>query len=412
MKTKFQDTTELENQARRFLKSWNNDQAYGLKCWYSYVGNIENGSDTLLIGLNPGGDATAVEHDEQNGYLEKPYTTEGFNSWLDEAWLGKGPHHQNAMHQVFKTIFGSKWEQELRAAACTNIFPIRTSSINAIDDAGWEFAHKWFKSILGKVEPKRIICNGNNNQNSAWSYLRQEFKVSSVQKIGIGSSAYVKTGTMHFSKQRISILALPTLSRFARGALYTAIKKVLNELHETDTTKNSCDLSTKTITSLAEPQNNNFQESSLVKSMEIKKESQHSINRRKVMNCNTSKEGYAMVLTCFLEELGISDVNSLKIRVMLEDTCLPYKNNGKFLSQWVKGQKIYLYACRGILDGDSKMIAKYGGWVAKGGATLADNGDVKQMFEALSKHFPEYTPERHEEILKKTRKRLLELRVD
>lgn len=131
--------------------------------------------------------------------------------------------------------------------------------------------------------------------------------------------------------------------------------------------------------------------------------------RKETMKCDTSKEGYAMVLTCFLDEFGMKDTNSLKVRIMLESTCIPYKANGELAKEWELGRPMYLHACRGILDSDENMIMRYGKWVEKGRKTLENESDVKQMFDALNAHFETYTLERHREIVKKTRIRLLEI---
>jgi hypothetical protein len=125
------------------------------------------------------------------------------------------------------------------------------------------------------------------------------------------------------------------------------------------------------------------------------------------MKCNTTKEGYAMVFTCFLDELGINDVNNLKVRTILESTCIPYKANGEFAKEWKIGRPMYLHACHGILNFNKKMLIRYGNWVAKGLRTLEDESDIKQMFDALSKHYKDYSIEHHKEIVKKTRTRLL-----
>lgn len=131
--------------------------------------------------------------------------------------------------------------------------------------------------------------------------------------------------------------------------------------------------------------------------------------RKEAMKCNTSKEGYAMVLTCFLDELGISDVNNLKVRTMLESTCIPYKANGEFAQEWKIGRPMYLHDCRGVLNGEEKKVFKFSSWAEKGLRTLEDESDIKQMFDALSKHYKDYTLEHHKEIVKKTRTRLLEM---
>ncbi|HWR76517.1 MAG TPA: hypothetical protein VN283_04825 [Thiobacillus sp.] len=214
-----------ENEARSFLAGWSNPAAHGVKCWYCDVDNIAKGSDILLIGLSPGGDENARRLDEENDYLKLPYTKRGFNSWLDENWLGKGPKHQQAMWRVFQTMFPQDWESKLRSSACTNVFPIRTGSVDAIDSDGWAFAETWFQKIMGHVQPKIVICNGNSNQNSAWSYLCKNFGCSLVREIDIGAKGKVKLGSFNTGVE-CKVLGLPSLSRFARESLFQAIETV------------------------------------------------------------------------------------------------------------------------------------------------------------------------------------------
>ncbi len=216
-------TLGLESEAKAFLANWNNPKAHGIKCWYCDAGNVENSGDILLIGLNPGGGEDSKGIDDKYDYLKLPYTKEGFNSWLDEYWPGNGRKHQKAMSRVFRTMFSNAWERKLRSSICTNVFPIRTKDVTDIDDDGWEFAEKWFQKIMAHVQPRIIICNGNNNQNSAWSYLCQHFGCSLEKQIDIGARGSVKQGSFSSNAGKCKVLGLPLLSRFSRESLYQAI---------------------------------------------------------------------------------------------------------------------------------------------------------------------------------------------
>lgn len=216
----------LENEAKTFVAGWANPKAHGVKCWYCDAGNVESGSNILLIGLNPGGGEDSKTIDENNGYLNAPYENRGFNSWLDEDWPGNGRKHQEAMRRVFKTMFAGEWERKLRSSACTNVFPVRTESVDAIDKAGWDFAEKWFQEIITHVQPRITICNGNSNQNSAWSYLCRHFGCSLTNEIDIGARGKVKRGSFRTNVGTCGVLGLPSLSRFARASLFQAIEDI------------------------------------------------------------------------------------------------------------------------------------------------------------------------------------------
>lgn len=212
-----------ENEAMTFLTGWSNPGAHGVKCWYCDADNIERGSDILLIGLNPGGDENSRRIDEENNYLKLPYMKRGYNSWMDEDWPDKGRRHQQAVSRVFKIMFPLDWERKLRSSACTNVFPVRTVDVDAIDDDGWAFAETWFQKIMAHVQPKIIICNGNNNRNSAWSYLFRHFGCTLTNEVDIGAGGRVKLGSFNADGAERTVLGLPSLSRFARESLYQAI---------------------------------------------------------------------------------------------------------------------------------------------------------------------------------------------
>ena len=223
MKSDFPFAAACEAEAEAFLRGWDNPNAYGTKCWYCDARNIEDGSDILLIGLNPGGGDESKMLDEQSGYLELPYTKARFNSWLDEYWPGKGSAHQDAMRRVYQAMYGNDWETALRSSACTNVFPVRTASIGDIDARGWKFAGAWFAKILAHVQPKTIICNGNGMQNSPWAYMLKRFDLSVTADIDIGARGHVKDGVLRTASGTSRVLGLPSLSRFSRTSLYQAV---------------------------------------------------------------------------------------------------------------------------------------------------------------------------------------------
>jgi len=126
-------------------------------------------------------------------------------------------------------------------------------------------------------------------------------------------------------------------------------------------------------------------------------------------SCHTSKEGFAMALTCFLDELGIKDINIPKVRNMLERTCLPYKSDGTFLVQWAKRGKIYIHACRDILDGNAKKTEKHGHWIEKAKDTTNNVDDMDQIFQALQTMpmTPKLSKEDFERLTNGVRSRLM-----
>ena len=94
---------------------------------------------------------------------------------------------------------------------------------------------------------------------------------------------------------------------------------------------------------------------------------------------------------------------------MLERTCLPYKSDGTFLVQWAKRGKIYIHACRDILDGNAKKTEKYGLWIEKAKDTINNVDDMDQIFQALQTMpmTPKLSEEDFERLTTKVRSHLM-----
>ncbi|MBI4338840.1 MAG: hypothetical protein HY680_02670 [Chloroflexi bacterium] len=217
---------EAEQYARRTLKG----KIFGTKCWYCDACLIEKGAQQVLIGLNPGGAEVSEARDQNGDYLALPYTRRGYNAWLDDkTWEGKGPAHQLAVRQAFKSMYSTRWEEKLRQTACFNVVPFRTPNASILTKETWNWGAKWSTAILEHIAPKLIVCNGNGGK-SAWRVLCSAYKVGDFREVAIGShgsTASLKVGIIASGGLKgAKVVGLPFLNRFGWPETFDKLKEL------------------------------------------------------------------------------------------------------------------------------------------------------------------------------------------
>lgn len=162
----------MEKKASEICGSVIRDKQVGFLCWYCDANLIEKGAEQVFVGINPGGGSKDDILDIQEGNLEKPYTYSGWNIWLD------GQHHayQQAVCRLFNVMHGPGWEQKLRSTACFNVFPFRSMEWKKLvrEYRLWDPLAGWFHSVLVQINPKRIICSGNDNRLGPWAAIKKQ----------------------------------------------------------------------------------------------------------------------------------------------------------------------------------------------------------------------------------------------
>lgn len=182
---------------------------------------LHSSSDTLskgdyyFLGYNPGGNhQDYLLKDELANLLTKTkhrYLDEQFQQAGHLYEIGQAPLQKN-FKQLFNTL-----GIDPRKVLCTNLIFFhsrRSNGVNYQQDA----ARCWTtqQALLDLVQPKIIICNGNSNTSSAYSYLYQQLPHKQPQQIfdTIYSTAYIKTFTTELAQQKVKVIGIPHLSRF------------------------------------------------------------------------------------------------------------------------------------------------------------------------------------------------------
>ena len=169
---------QFERRAKKLLEDAKSrgEPVFGIKPWYSAAEIIESGAKVALLGANPGGGSESEKEDERLGVLRRPYEESQYNAWLDdqhwEAATGGMSSHQKSVREAFKILFRAHGEEVLRGAACFNVVPVRTSSVDDLSRITWKSGIDWVMAVLEHVAPEIIVCNGNGAGRSAWGALR------------------------------------------------------------------------------------------------------------------------------------------------------------------------------------------------------------------------------------------------
>lgn len=241
---------EMEGKARKFVNRLIKDgvlseELYGddrnFKPWYSpkwMYEPIENGVDRLFVGINPGGDPANPDETDA-GHVCADEASHGingeYNRWLCEYWgattksgIRKPNPHQAAAWLAFEAMFGhARWEDVLIHTPTTNVCPVRTQGAGGIRDEVWESSKGWFKTLLHRLKPEMIICNGNvENGKSPWAVLKAGGMIERYRSREVAKTAYFKRGTYRCDDLKADVIGMPMLSRFATPKLYQELRNL------------------------------------------------------------------------------------------------------------------------------------------------------------------------------------------
>lgn len=186
--------------------------------------------DYYFIGYNPGGDhhnltltdeLTSLFNKPQHRYLDYQFEHAG-------RLFAKG---QAPLQKNYQALF-NYLTVDPRKVFCTNLifFHSRKSDgVNYQQDA--EICWPIHLAFLAIVKPRVIICNGNGNSGSAYSFLQQALPLQKPQQIiaTVYSTAYIKTFTTLLNKQAVLVIGIPHLSRFYPSPYMNTIKNLIAE---------------------------------------------------------------------------------------------------------------------------------------------------------------------------------------
>lgn len=191
---------------------------FGAKCWYGDAIFIEHGADLAFVGVNPGGGPEDQQHDLAAGFLERPYAIRGYSAWLDGPWSGNGPAHQAAVHRVYRVLFGSSWEAQLRRSASFNVSPFRTTSEADLPKVLKLESVDWFFTVLNRVSPQLVICEGKLPWDALLSHGARLVREEHAYNV-----AWVREATMQSEGLELRIIGLPHLSRFRGDRVFEVL---------------------------------------------------------------------------------------------------------------------------------------------------------------------------------------------
>ena len=205
---------------------------FGFICWYCDAALIENRARRAFIGSNPAGKPSDADHDQDQGYPEKPYTDPGWNAFLDTKWDDWNPY-QESVPQLFEAMYGvGDFKRTLRRTACFNVCPFRTRNSAALPVELKKASSQWFIEVLKHVKPEFIICMGNNEASwsSPWAVLTRQFGIECRRPSRVGLLGYsLKDGTLESGPLvgvRVLGVPLPVLGKQASYLLPDLLVKV------------------------------------------------------------------------------------------------------------------------------------------------------------------------------------------
>ncbi|MDC8449932.1 MAG: uracil-DNA glycosylase family protein [Nitrospira sp.] len=141
-----------------------------------------------IMGFNPGGNPDQSMKLEQSLHDDK--LMRNFSSYKDECWYDKCPedctntkHYGDKPHQKrvrrLAEILGYNNIREVFAA---NAIFVRSRDQNTLADRKTLFDKCWpiHQQFLSIVQPKIILCLGNGERSSAFSFLKEKLKANEV----------------------------------------------------------------------------------------------------------------------------------------------------------------------------------------------------------------------------------------
>lgn len=144
---------------------------------------LYNGWDTLrsnnglyIMGFNPGGDPNKIK----TSVLESLEIRDNYCSYWDECWREScqedcKEHHGMSRHQERVRSLAQVLGCDIRETPAANAIFLRSKSQNDLDSS-WELFKKCWpvhEVFLSIVQPRIILCLGNGESASAFSFLRK-----------------------------------------------------------------------------------------------------------------------------------------------------------------------------------------------------------------------------------------------
>jgi hypothetical protein len=205
----------------------------GHKKGYRFLLSSKNNfsSDILFLNLNPGGDKIMKDHHSESCERGPAHITEIWHNYP----IGKAPLQiqvQRMFEELSEILPGNR--KLINEALIAYFIPFRSKNFNDLHakKKSIEFGISFWKEIFQVIQPKLIICIGNdtwNNLKDLFSFSNKPFEINLGWKNSNGGEI---KGQVYFFNNGQRILKLPHLSRykiFGRMESKKQVKKLLKE---------------------------------------------------------------------------------------------------------------------------------------------------------------------------------------
>lgn len=170
--------------------------------------------DIYILGLNPGGKIFGGENNKLLTNLENLFNEKN-NNFLDEYWKCEKLELKNPFQKRIDVLF-KKLGKNLRCICSSNLIFIRSKSqyeiykeFNNYAEICWEV----HKEILNIVKPNVILCIGNGEDISSYSFIKKLYKYNSETKLESGRKNWkIKLIHIELNGNKITVIGLPHLS--------------------------------------------------------------------------------------------------------------------------------------------------------------------------------------------------------
>lgn len=151
-----------------------------LNPFYSNPDRTLRESTLYIVSQNPGGKAAAIPSQTRDKPLDHPPRAASRTDWckiLDESWGEDGTNYQRNLKWLADRLLDSGSEA-LRTTFCTNaVFARGDLTANGAGAALWSACRPWHQAWLGVVKPRVLLCLGNAEEMSSYTWLTRLVEV-------------------------------------------------------------------------------------------------------------------------------------------------------------------------------------------------------------------------------------------
>ncbi|MBD64738.1 MAG: hypothetical protein CME62_06000 [Halobacteriovoraceae bacterium] len=176
-------------------------------------------NDLYIMGINPGGgDGTELVPNLKEDIMA--FKNRNICAYTDENWCGGDFYcpEKAGTHKFQKRIkyLVNLFSHDINSVFGTNLIFRQTQDVNNLDfwkeaEAYWP-VHDYFISL---IRPKLVICIGNSESRSAYSFIKNKFNVEDIANYRAGHGNYkIKYTRISIQNRETYILGIPHISYY------------------------------------------------------------------------------------------------------------------------------------------------------------------------------------------------------